>query len=223
MNGGEPLEKIKLLVVDDHAIVREGICALLELSPETVVLGEAANGKEALEMVKKLDPDVVLMDIVMPVMDGLEAIRCLSRDFPLVKVLVLTQYDDREHVFQVIEAGAVGFIDKTTVSSELVRGIRAVYRGDSFLSPQVARYLVDDFRNDYPDRRERDPYLQLTDREREILKLLAEGHTTREIAGLLVLSPKTVEGHKTRLMGKLDIRNRVELVKYAVRKGIVKL
>jgi len=217
------VDKIKLLVVDDHAIVREGICALLELSPETVVLGEAANGKEALEMVKKLNPDLVLMDIVMPVMDGLEATRSICKDFPRVKVLVLTQYDDREHVFQIIEAGAVGFIDKTTVSSELVRGIRAVHRGESFLSPQVARYLVDDFRHEYPERRKRDPYSQLTDREREIFKLLADGCTIREIADLLVLSPKTVEGHKTRLMAKLELRNRVELVKYAMRKGIVKL
>ncbi len=217
------MEKIKLLVVDDHTIVREGISALLELSPETEVLGEAANGKEALEMVKKLSPDVVLMDIIMPIMDGLEATRYICKDYPAVKVLVLTQYDDREHVFEVVEAGAVGFIDKSTVSSELVRGIRAVHRGDSFLSPQVARYLVDDFRYESADRRNRDPYAQLTNREREILKLLAEGYTTREIAGLLVLSPKTVEGHKTRLMAKLDLRNRVELVKYAMRKGIVKI
>lgn len=216
------MEKIGLLVVDDHAIVREGICALLELSPETVVLGEAANGNEALEMVKKLDPDLVLMDIIMPVMDGLEATRRIYKDFPKVKVLVLTQYDDREHVLQLIEAGASGFINKSTVSSELVRGIRAVYHGDSFLSPQVARYLVEDFRQDVANKKNRDPYNQLTGREREILKLLAEGYTTREIAELLVVSPKTVEGHKTRLMGKLDLRNRVELVKYAIRKGIIK-
>lgn len=217
------METIKLLVVDDHTIVREGISALLELSPETVVLGEASNGKEALEMTEKLQPDVVLMDIVMPIMDGLEATRCISKDYPGVKVLVLTQYDDREHVFQVIEAGAIGFIDKSTVSSELIRGIRAVYRGDSFLSPQVARYLVDDFRQEYAGRKNQDPYTRLTDREREIFKLLAEGYTTREIAGHLVLSPKTIEGHKTRLMSKLDLRNRVELIKYAMRKGIVKL
>ncbi len=217
------MDIIKLLVVDDHTIVREGISALLELSPETAVLGEAANGKEALEQVEKLKPDVVLMDIVMPVMDGLEATRCICRDYPAAKVLVLTQYDDREHVFQIIEAGASGFIDKSTVSTELVKGIRAVFRGNSFLSPQVARYLIDDFRHEYPARKNRDPYLQLTGREREILKLLAEGFTTREIAKQLVLSPKTVEGHKTRLMAKLELRNRVELVKYAMRKGIVQL
>ncbi len=217
------MEKIGLLVVDDHAVVREGICVLLELSPETVVLGEAANGKEALEMVSKLNPDLVLMDIVMPVMDGLETTRIICSSYPKVKVLVLTQYDDREHVLQLIEAGAAGFINKTAVSSELIRGIRAVHRGDSFLSPQVARYLVEDFRQEAPHKKNRDPYRQLTGREREILKLLAEGYTTREIAGFLVVSPKTVEGHKTRLMAKLELRNRVELVKYALKKGIIEI
>lgn len=215
------MEKIRLLVVDDHAIVREGICALLELSPETKVLGEAANGSEALELVEKLKPDVVVMDIVMPFMDGIEATRRICKEFPAVKVLVLTQYDDREHVLQIIAAGAAGFINKTTVSSELVRGIRAVYRGDSFLSPAVARYLIEDFRQDPSTKWARDSYNELTGREREILKLLAEGYTTREIAQLLVVSPKTVEGHKTRLMAKLDLKNRVELVKYAIKKGIV--
>jgi len=215
------VDNIKLLVVDDHAIVREGICALLELSPETAVLGEAANGYEALEMVQRLELDVVLMDVVMPVMDGLEATRRICRDYPEVKVLALTQYADREHAFQVIEAGAVGFINKSIVSSELVNGIRAVYRGDSFLSPEVARYLVEDFREDGAAKKVKDSRTSLTDREREILKLLAEGYTIREIADYLVVSPKTVEGHKTRLMAKLELRNRVELVKYAMRKGIV--
>lgn len=217
------MKKIKLLVVDDHAIVREGICALLELSPETVVIGEAANGNEALEMVGKLTPDVVLMDIVMPVMDGLEATRRICKDYPPVKVLVLTQYDDREHVMQIIEAGAAGFVNKSSVSAELVRAIRAVFQGDSFLSPAVARYLVEDFRKENSERRSHDAYSQLTEREREVLKLLADGYTTREIADLLIISPKTVDGHKTRLMSKLELQNRIELVKYAIRRGIVKV
>ncbi len=214
------MEKIELLVVDDHAIVREGICALLETSPETVVLGEAANGYEALELLEKLQPDVVLMDIVMPIMDGFEATRRICKEYPAVKVLILTQYDDREHVFEIIEAGAAGFINKSVVSTELVNGIRAVYHGNSFLSPQVAKYLVNDFRAEN-SQKNRDPFSTLTGREREIFKLLAEGYTTREIAEYLVLSPKTVEGHKTRLMSKLDLRNRVDLVKYAMRKGII--
>lgn len=215
------MRKIRVLVVDDHTIVREGVCALLGLSPEMEVVGEASNGAEALEMARKLKPDVVLMDIAMPVMDGLEATRRLTREFPESKVLALTQYDDREYVFQIIEAGARGFISKTVASSDLVAGIRSVSRGESFLSPVVAKFLVENFQRETTGKRNFDPYEQLTDREREILKLLAEGYTTQEIAKMLVVSPKTVEGHKTRLMAKLDLHNRVELVKYAVRKGII--
>ena len=215
------MPKIRVLVVDDHTIVRDGICALLRLAGDIEVVGEAANGREALEMAKKLMPDVVLMDIAMPNMDGLEATRRIRKEFPKVKVLVLTQYDDKEYVFPVIEAGASGFISKTAASSELVSGIRSVYRGDSFLSPSAARILVEDYQQEASIRKEQDPYKQLTDREREILKLLAEGYTTRKIADMLVISVKTVEGHKTNLMSKLDIHNRTDLVKYALRKGII--
>jgi two-component system response regulator NreC len=166
-------------------------------------------------------PDVMLIDIAMPNMNGLEAARHIRKEFPRVKILVLTQYDDKEHVFWAIEAGASGFISKTAASSELVSGIRSVYRGDSFLSPSAARFLVEDYQQEASIRKEQDPYKQLTDREREILKLLAEGYTTRKIADMLVISVKTVEGHKTNLMSKLDIHNRTDLVKYALRKGII--
>jgi two-component system response regulator NreC len=215
------MQKIRILVVDDHTIVRDGICALLGLAGDMEVVGEAANGREALEMVKKLMPDVVLMDIAMPVMGGLEATRRIRKEFPKVKVLALTQYDDKAYVFPVIEAGACGFISKTAASSELASGIRSVHRGDSFLSPSVARFLVEDYQQVAGMKGGQDPYEQLTDREREVLKLAAEGYTTQEIADMLVLSPKTVEGHKTNLMAKLDIHNRTELVKYALRKGII--
>lgn len=215
------MQKIRVLVVDDHTIVRDGICALLGLAGDMEVVGEAANGREALEMVKKLMPDVVLMDMAMPVMGGLEATRRIHKEFPKVKVLALTQYDDKAYVFPVIEAGASGFISKTAASSELASGIRSVHRGDSFLSPSVARFLVEDYQQVASMKGGQDPYEQLTDREREVLKLAAEGYTTQEIADMLVLSPKTVEGHKTNLMSKLDIHNRTELVKYALRKGII--
>lgn len=210
-------------MVDDHSIVVDGICALLELAKDIEVAGEASNGSEALEKVRKLMPDVVLMDIAMPIMDGLEATRRIHKEFPRVKVLVLTQYDDKEYVFPVIEAGASGFISKTAASSELVSGIRSVYEGDSFLSPTAARILVEDYQLEASIRKEQDPYRQLTNREREILKLLAEGHNTREIANMLIISIKTVEGHKTNLMAKLDIHNRTDLIKYAFRKGIIKI
>jgi len=215
------MAKIRVLVTDDHAIVRDGICALLALTGDIEAVGVAANGREALEMVRELAPDVVLMDIAMPIMDGVEATRRIRKEFPKVKVLALTQYDDKAYVFPVIEAGASGFISKTAVSSELAAGIRSVYRGDSFLSPSVARFLVEDYQQVASMKESQDPYEQLTNREREVLKLVVEGHTTQEIAAMLVLSPKTVERHKTNLMAKLDIHNRTELIKYALRKGII--
>ncbi len=215
------MAKIRVLVTDDHAIVRDGICALLALTGDIEAVGVAANGREALEMVRELTPDVVLMDIAMPIMGGVEATRRIRKEFPKVKVLALTQYDDKAYVFPVIEAGACGFISKTAAYSELAAGIRSVHRGDSFLSPSVARFLVEDYQQVASMKESQDPYEQLTNREREVLKLVAEGHTTQEIAAMLVLSPKTVERHKTNLMAKLDIHNRTELVKYALRKGII--
>ncbi len=204
-------------------MVRDGICALLALTGDIEAIGIAANGREALDMVRELMPDVVLMDIAMPIMDGLEATRRIHKEFPKVKILALTQYDERAYVFPVIEAGASGFISKTAASSELVAGIRSVHRGDSFLSPSVARFLVEDYQQIASMKGSQDPYEQLTNREREVLKLAAEGHTTQEIAAMLVLSPKTVERHRTNLMSKLDIHNRTELVKFALRKGIIRV
>ena len=215
------MAKIRVLVTDDHAIVRDGICALLALTGDIEAVGEATNGREALEMVAKLSPDIVLMDMVMPLMDGLEATRRIHKRFPETKVIVLTQYEDREYVLPVIEAGASGFISKVAASSELTSAIRAVYYGDSFLSPSIARLLVEDYRQIARAVKNKDASEQLTDREREILKLLAEGYSTQEIARMLVISPKTVERHKTNLMAKLDIHNRLDLFKYALRKGII--
>ena len=216
------MQKIKVLVVDDHTIVRDGICTLLALAGDIEVVGEAANGSEALKMVKELEPNVVLMDIAMPIMDGLEATRRICKEFPRTRVLVLTQYDDKEYVFSVIEAGACGFISKAAASSELTAGIRAVYHGDSYLSPLATRFLVENYQHG-DGRVSHDPYKQLTGRERDVLKLVTEGYTTQKIADMLGVSPKTVEGHRTNLMDKLGIHNRTELVKYALRKGIISI
>ena len=215
------MAKIRVLVTDDHAIVRDGICALLALTGDIEAVGVATNGREALEMVTRLSPDIVLMDIVMPIMDGLEATRRIRKEFPGMKVIVLSQYEDREYVLPVIEAGASGFISKIAASSELTSAIRSVYRGDSFLSPSIARLLVDDYRQLARVGKNKDTFEQLTAREREILKLLVEGRSTPDIARMLVISPKTVERHKTNLMAKLDIHNRLDLFKYALRKGII--
>ncbi|MBA7615907.1 Oxygen regulatory protein NreC [subsurface metagenome] len=214
------MKRIKVMVVDDHTIVRDGICALLALVSDIEVIGEASSGTEALKMLKSLEPDVVLMDIAMPDMGGLEATRRICKEFPRTKVIALSQHDDKGFVFPVIEAGASGFISKIAASSELASGIRSVFRGDSYVSPSVAKVLIEDYQQKGP-RGSRDPYNQLTEREQDVLRLAAEGRTTQEIADALVISPKTVEGHKTSLMTKLDIHNRTELIKYALRKGII--
>jgi DNA-binding NarL/FixJ family response regulator len=215
------MQKIKVLIVDDHTLVRDGIRALLALVADVKVVGEAANGKEALEKVKKLAPDVVLMDLAMPIMSGLESTRRIRKRFPGTKVLALTQYEDREYIIPTIEAGARGFVSKTAAFSELASAIQAVYQGGSFLSPIAAAAVVEECQQKVATEGETGSYQNLTDREREMLKLVAEGYTAREIADMLVISLRTVETHKTNLMKKLNIHNKADLIRFAIRKGII--
>lgn len=216
------MKKIKVLIVDDHTLVRDGIRALLALVADVEVVGEANNGKEALEKVNELRPDVVLMDLAMPIMGGLEATRRIRKDYPETRVVALTQYDDSEYVIPVIEAGACGYVTKMVASSDLTLAIQAAYKGESFLSPSAAAALVEECQQKGSDG-EKDAYDQLTDREREVLKLVAEGHTTREIADMLVISPKSVEWYRHNLMAKLNFHNNTELVKFAIRKRVINL
>ena len=215
------MKKIRVLIVDDHTLVREGIRAMLALASDIEVVGEAANGREALEKTEQLAPDVILMDLAMPVMGGLESTRRISKQFPDSRVLALTQYDDSEYVIPIIEAGARGYVTKMAAFSELATAIQVVYRGESFLSPTAAAALIDECQLKTGTETESDPYQRLTDREREILKLIVEGRTAKEIAEMLVISRKTVEWHKSSLMNKLNIHNKTDLIKYAIRKTII--
>ena len=211
------MSKIRILVVDDHAIMRDGIRALLNLRDDIEIVGEASEGNEAIEKAEELAPDVVVMDIAMPGMDGLEATRRITKKNPKVKVLVLSQHDNKEYILSAIKAGVVGYVPKRALGLELVSAIRAVHQGDSYLYPSAAAAVI----RDYLKGAVKEPYDRLTAREREILTLIAEGHTSREIADKLFISLKTVLGHRTKIMEKLDLHNRSELIKYAIRKGLI--
>jgi DNA-binding NarL/FixJ family response regulator len=211
------MERTRVLIVDDHAIMRDGVRAMLSVLDDIEVVGEASDGKEALEKAQELGPDVIVMDIAMPDMDGIEATRRIHKKVPKAKVLILTQYDNKDYILAAIKAGAAGYVPKRALGSDLVTAIRAVEKGQSFLYPTAARALIEDYRWQSEGK---DPYDSLTPREREILKMIADGHTSREIAEKLFVSLKTVLGHRTKIMGKLDLHNRTELIKYAMRKGL---
>lgn len=211
------MDKIRVLICDDHSIVRSGIRALLELEEDIEVIGEAANGREAVEMSAELNPDVVLMDIAMPLMDGLEATRRIYKANNKTKILILTQYDNKEYALSSIKAGAAGCVPKKAGPTELVSAIHSVFQGDAFLHPSMAKWMV----KDYLQRVDEDPYDSLSEREREVLRLVAEGRSNRDIANLLCISIKTVLGHRERIMAKLDVHSRTDLIKYAIRKGLI--
>jgi two-component system response regulator NreC len=215
------MTKIRVLVADDHTIVREGVRILLEAQPDIEVVSEAADGQEALARVRELQPDIVLIDIAMPKLNGMEATRAIKRDFPNVQIIVLTMYESDEYFFQVLNAGASGYILKKAASGDLLTAIRAVYAGEVFLYPSVARRLVSDYISRVKSGEEKISYDGLTPREREVLKLIAEGYTNQAIADKLVISPSTVQTHRTRVMQRLNLHNRAELIQYAVRKGLI--
>jgi two-component system response regulator NreC len=214
--------KIKILLVDDHTILRDGIRALIEDETDMLVIGEAEDGLAAVKMANQLQPDVVIMDIAMPLLNGLEATRQIRRNQPQTKVLVLTMHENEEYIRQVLSAGALGYVLKDAAARELLGAIRSVYRGEAVLSPAITRLVIEDYLR-WGDLRPEEDAGVLTPREREILQLIAEGYTNKQIAEILCLSVKTVQSHRTNLMQKLDLHDRGELIKYAIQKKIIEV
>ena len=216
------MEKIRILLADDHTILRDGIRSLLEDESDMTVIGEAEDGHSAVKLVKKLDPDVVLMDIAMPLLNGLEATRQIKRDNPQTKVLSLTMHENEEYIRQVLAIGAMGYILKDAAARELLGAIRAVYRGEAVLSPAITRLVIEDYLR-WGDLQPESDSSGLSPREREVLQLVAEGYTNKQIAEILSISIKTVQAHRSNLMSKLDLHDRGELIKYAIQKKIIEI
>lgn len=214
-------DKIRILLVDDHAVLRAGLRALLSAEPDIDVVGEAGDGQEAVAQTEKLLPDIVLMDITMPVMDGLEATRRIHQCCPEVKVLVLTIHDNEEYLFQILEAGGSGYLVKSSADIDLINAIHAVYRGKAFLSPSAAKMVIKRYLQAVGQEEQKQNYDELTNREQEILKLIADGYTNQEIADLLIISVKTVETHRAHILEKLELHTRADLVKYARSQGLL--
>lgn len=215
------MSKIRLLLVDDHEIVRAGLRMLFLAEPDMTIAGEAGSGQEALKLVRELRPDVVLMDVAMPGMTGIEATRQIKEASSETAVLALTMHEDEQYFFEMLHAGASGYIPKRAAPDDLVSAIRVVSSGNVFLHASLARYLVNEIINQPAERDE--AIEELTTREREVLVQIAEGYTNREIAEQLVISPKTVDRHRENIMRKLNLHNRVELVKYAIEKGLIRV
>ena len=215
------MNKIRVFLADDHLILREGIRSLLQKVPDIEVVGEAGDGREAVAKTEQLVPDVVLMDITMPELSGLEATQQIKQRNPQIKVLILTMHETGQYLSGMLKAGASGYVVKTTASSELISAIRAVHQGDVYLYPSIARMLVEDYLQKVKAGEEKTNYEGLTPREREILRHIAEDKKNKEIADLLGISVRTVQTHRTNLMDKLGAHDRTELVKYAISKGLI--
>lgn len=215
------MSTIRVVLADDHALVRAGIRALLEKLPDIEVVGEANNGRQVLELLKTTSPNLILLDISMTEMGGLEALPKILKDFPAIKVLILSGHANEEYVLRALRCGAAGYMLKDAAAEELELAIKAVIQGKTYLSPSVSRTVVDSYLQRAVG--ETGPVEQLTARQREVLQLIAEGKNTKEIAGMLEVSVKTVEAHRLQLMARLNIHDVPGLVRYAIRTGLVSL
>jgi two-component system, NarL family, response regulator NreC len=209
-------QKIRILLADDHAVVRQGFKLILGAQPDMEIVGEAGNGREAVELAEKLRPDVAVVDVAMPELNGIEATRRMGEVTPRTRVLALSMHKDSVYVREILRAGARGYLLKDQIDSDLLAAVRAVARGEGYLSPSVSDAVLNDYR-----RHVSDPIDLLTSREREVLQMIAEGKTNKEIATVLTLSVYTVDAHRGRIMEKLNLHSVNELVRFAVRKGLV--
>jgi two-component system, NarL family, response regulator NreC len=215
------MPKLRIVLADDHTLVRHGLRKVLQDQSDWEVVGEANDGREAVRLVQELKPDVAILDIAMPRLNGIEATRQIARRFPDVQVLVLSMHADEPYVTQVLRAGASGYLLKDSADTDLIRAVAAVSQKKSFFSPAVAKVMLDDYVRQLADRGITDRYDTLTEREREVFQLIAEGKSNKDVADLLSLSPNTVETHRAHIMDKLDVHNAAEIVLYAVRKGVI--
>jgi two-component system, NarL family, response regulator NreC len=215
------MPKLRIVLADDHTLVRHGLRKVLQDQSDWEVVGEADDGREAVRLVQELKPDVAILDIAMPRLNGIEATRQIARRFPDVQVLVLSMHADEPYVTQVLRAGATGYLLKDSADTDLIGAVAAVSQKKSFFSPAVAKVMLDDYVRQLADRGITDRYDTLTDREREVFQLIAEGKSNKDVADLLHLSPNTVETHRAHIMEKLDVHNAAEIVLYAVRKGVI--
>lgn len=216
------MNQIRVLLADDHAIVRDGLRALLDDVGGIELVGQASDGLEAVSLARDLKPDVVVMDLAMPRLNGIEATRRILKAHPDARILILSQHEDPKHVLDAIWAGASGYLLKRDAGADLAEGIQLVHRWGAVLHPHAARALLDAYLQCECVKRI-DSYEHLTDREREVLILVAEGYTNQQIADMLHVSPRTVDGHRTSLMSKLDLHDRIEVVKYALRRQLIEL
>jgi len=213
--------KLRIVLGDDHTLVRQGLRKILEEKREWEVVAEAGDGREAVRQALALRPDVVVLDIGMPLLNGIESTRQIVRRHPEIRVLILSMHSDEAYITKALQAGAKGYLLKDSADTDLIRGVADVAAGKSFFSPAVARVMLDDYVRHLADKGISDRYEALSEREREIFQLIAEGHSNKEIADVLSISPATVETHRAHIFQKLDLHNTAEVVLYAVRRGVI--